>query len=115
MVSERPWLAHIIYFYLYDLTKFLRIFSFFLFFIAEEQERVQKKTFTNWINSYLSKVSVACLIFFVLFTQRKWAMNFVIRCNLKRSIGNKIREIRFIKADSMIKRKCSAFFSMIYE
>lgn len=28
-----------------------------VFFFAEEQERVQKKTFTNWINSYLSKVS----------------------------------------------------------
>ncbi len=24
---------------------------------ADEQERVQKKTFVNWINSYLSKVS----------------------------------------------------------
>jgi hypothetical protein len=23
---------------------------------ADEQERVQKKTFVNWINSYLSKV-----------------------------------------------------------
>lgn len=24
--------------------------------VADEQERVQKKTFVNWINSYLSKV-----------------------------------------------------------
>jgi len=27
-------------------------------YITDEQERVQKKTFTNWINSYLRKVSV---------------------------------------------------------
>lgn len=26
-------------------------------FFTDEQERVQKKTFVNWINSYLSKVS----------------------------------------------------------
>jgi hypothetical protein len=26
--------------------------------IADEQERVQKKTFVNWINSYLSKVNI---------------------------------------------------------
>jgi len=24
--------------------------------VADEQERVQKKTFVNWINSYLAKV-----------------------------------------------------------
>lgn len=42
-------------FYLYTITYVL---SFrFVFFFTEEQERVQKKTFTNWINSYLSKVS----------------------------------------------------------
>lgn len=28
-----------------------------LCFFADEQERVQKKTFVNWMNSYLSKVS----------------------------------------------------------
>jgi hypothetical protein len=28
-----------------------------VFMFADEQERVQKKTFVNWINSYLSKVS----------------------------------------------------------
>lgn len=27
------------------------------FSLTDEQERVQKKTFVNWINSYLSKVS----------------------------------------------------------
>ena len=27
-------------------------------YILDEQERVQKKTFVNWINSYLSKVSL---------------------------------------------------------
>jgi hypothetical protein len=30
--------------------------SRFLFMFTDEQERVQKKTFVNWINSYLSKV-----------------------------------------------------------
>lgn len=44
-----------ILFYLYTISYVLscRI----VFFFTEEQERVQKKTFTNWINSYLSKVS----------------------------------------------------------
>ena len=27
------------------------------FVVADEQERVQKKTFTNWMNSYLCQVS----------------------------------------------------------
>ena len=36
---------------------YLKFFFKNYFFFAEEQERVQKKTFTNWINSYLSKVS----------------------------------------------------------
>lgn len=41
------------------ITKFNRIVFFLLFLnkFTEEQERVQKKTFVNWINSYLSKVS----------------------------------------------------------
>lgn len=30
--------------------------NFCFVFVADEQERVQKKTFVNWINSYLSKV-----------------------------------------------------------
>lgn len=29
-------------------------------FVTDEQERVQKKTFVNWINSCLSKVSLFC-------------------------------------------------------
>jgi nesprin-1 len=29
--------------------------NFCFVFVADEQERVQKKTFVNWINSYLSK------------------------------------------------------------
>lgn len=33
------------------------------FSISDEQERVQKKTFVNWINSYLSKVSVSSEMF----------------------------------------------------
>ena len=32
------------------------IFFIYLILISDEQERVQKKTFVNWINSYLSKV-----------------------------------------------------------
>lgn len=28
------------------------------FVFLDEQERVQKKTFVNWINSYLSKVII---------------------------------------------------------
>ena len=40
--------------------EFLRLFVNFIikfsFCISDEQERVQKKTFVNWINSYLSKV-----------------------------------------------------------
>lgn len=28
------------------------------FTFTDEQERVQKKTFVNWINSYLAKVSI---------------------------------------------------------
>lgn len=64
---QRHWLFHpacFIYccltfnytiFYLYTISYVL---SFrIVFFFTEEQERVQKKTFTNWINSYLSKVS----------------------------------------------------------
>lgn len=31
--------------------------DYVIFLIADEQERVQKKTFVNWINSYLAKVS----------------------------------------------------------
>lgn len=38
-----------------NLTEFCLFF--FLNEFTEEQERVQKKTFVNWINSYLSKVS----------------------------------------------------------
>jgi nesprin-1 len=30
--------------------------------IADEQERVQKKTFVNWINSYLSKVNIGTTV-----------------------------------------------------
>lgn len=41
----------------YSIHNFLCSFFRIVFFFAEEQERVQKKTFTNWINSYLSKVS----------------------------------------------------------
>lgn len=29
---------------------------YFFLCVSDEQERVQKKTFVNWINSYLSKV-----------------------------------------------------------
>lgn len=44
------------------ITKFNRIvFVFFLNEFTEEQERVQKKTFVNWINSYLSKVSTTLI------------------------------------------------------
>lgn len=48
---------------------FLYSFLFVLHTFAEEQERVQKKTFTNWINSYLSKVSnfPYSKLFFILF------------------------------------------------
>lgn len=41
----------------YSIHNFLCSLFRIVFFFAEEQERVQKKTFTNWINSYLSKVS----------------------------------------------------------
>ena len=30
----------------------------FLIIFPDEQERVQKKTFTNWINSYLKQVGI---------------------------------------------------------
>jgi len=43
---------------LYVYQQFSYVFFRFLsIFFTEEQERVQKKTFTNWINSYLLKVS----------------------------------------------------------
>ena len=32
-------------------------YIFFIFLFIDEQERVQKKTFTNWMNSYLKQVS----------------------------------------------------------
>lgn len=34
-------------------------------FVADEQERVQKKTFVNWINSHLSKVFFFLIIQFL--------------------------------------------------
>lgn len=43
------------YSYLYLFFLYLHIIFLFVS-ITEEQERVQKKTFVNWINSYLSKV-----------------------------------------------------------
>lgn len=50
---------HLSHIQLHDILYTIFLCSFFriVFFFAEEQERVQKKTFTNWINSYLSKVS----------------------------------------------------------
>lgn len=41
----------------YSIHNFLMFLLSYRLFFVEEQERVQKKTFTNWINSYLSKVS----------------------------------------------------------
>lgn len=50
---------HLSYIQLHDIPNAISyVLSFrIVFFFTEEQERVQKKTFTNWINSYLSKVS----------------------------------------------------------
>lgn len=40
---------------LYDILCHLTRFIFF-FFLLDEQEIVQKRTFTKWINSHLAKV-----------------------------------------------------------
>jgi len=34
--------------------------------LADEQDRIQKKTFTKWINSFLAKVCTLVLLFQVL-------------------------------------------------
>ena len=45
--------------YVKSASMWLSVTEFFLFYSSkDEQERVQKKTFVNWINSYLSKVNI---------------------------------------------------------
>lgn len=53
-LSTNMWLLHDIFFLMcIGLSACVKQF---VFMFTDEQERVQKKTFVNWINSYLSKV-----------------------------------------------------------
>jgi len=68
----------------YQIWQVLTIFNSLL--LTDEREDVQKKTFTKWINSQLSKVSSRELFYLHTYTKLKLTQTFRILLTLKQLI-----------------------------
>lgn len=67
-----------------------RIDGIFSYFFSDEQDRVQKKTFVNWINSHLSRVRI-------------WTFTTVINQGVTSSSFHFYSEIRLSKFMTLLK------------